>query len=103
MLYYKFDGIRRGARKRRAAAEEILIDIADIMHDDAEYDEQFETECEVPSSNNENNTRKTNDGEDEEDKEDEEEDEDEEIEEQNQEQNELVLRPAKAKKRKITI
>ena len=72
--------------------------MADIMHDDAEYYEQFETECEVPLSNNENNTQKTNDEEDEEDEE-EDEDEEEEIE----EHNELVLRPTKAKKRKITI
>ena len=72
--------------------------MANIMHDDAEYDEQFETECEVPSSNNQNNTQKTNDEEDEEDEKDEDEDEEEEIEEQYQEQNELVLRPTKAKK-----
>ena len=39
-------------------AEEIHIDMADIMHDDAEYDKQIETECEVPSSNNENNKQK---------------------------------------------
>ena len=73
--------------------------MAGIMHDHAEYDEQFETECEVPSSNNENNTQKTN-AEEDEDKENEEEDEDEkeEIEEENQEENEIVLRPTKAKK-----